>query len=796
MSTAGTLGIAGAKRKARTAMGFLDRLKGKSAERRGAANGAGSPFNELDGNQGDRSEQVTIDGQSAVTLDMNAMPAARSDDMSVISEGVPSELARGFDETQGEPGAVRALAPSRSLPFIGDKPIAQQQRILGAMAGLGLLGLVLAAFLSINAANRSASQSGAAGQALTQSQRLAKAVSQAMVGSPQAFAEVKEAVDVLASNVRALKNGSDTLTAAPLALQDSIDPLLPLVDRAEKNAKLVLDQQKTLTQVGQALRVINRQSADLLETAETISSLKLQQEASPAELSAVGQLVMLTQRIGKSANEFLTVEGVSAEAVFLLGKDLNTFRELAEGLANGSSELRLTAARDAQTKGFLQTLIKQYEDTRAQASAILGNLQGLVTARDAQSAIFADSEPLRKGLEGLQERLVKEGGVGVWPLALIVLSALLMLAGGVGFLRMYVHDQAVRAQVAEAQRLEAERQEQEAKRVNDANQAAILRLMNELQTVAEGDLTQQATVTEDITGAIADSVNYTVEELRSLVAQVQGTVSRVTETTQQVEATSTELLAASSEQLREIRDTGESVLQMASRINEVSAQAQQTAEVARQSLNAANSGRQAVQNTIGGMNSIRDQIQETSKRIKRLGESSQEIGEITELISDITEQTNVLALNAAIQAASAGEAGRGFSVVAEEVQRLAERSGDATRQIAALVKAIQTDTQDAVAAMERSTQGVVDGTRLSDAAGSALNDIDRVTRQLSELIDSISNQALREAESANVVASNIQHIFAVTEQTGEGTRSTAQMVRELSRTAEELKASVSRFKIA
>ena len=155
----------------------------------------------------------------------------------------------------------------------------------------------------------------------------------------------------------------------------------------------------------------------------------------------------------------------------------------------------------------------------------------------------------------------------------------------------------------------------------------------------------------------------------------------------------------------------------------------------------------------------------------------------------------MLALNAAIQAASAGEAGRGFSVVAEEVQRLAERSGDATRQIAALVKTIQADTQDAVAAMARSTQGVVDGARLSDAAGSALGDIDRVTRQLAELIEAISSQALREADSANVVADNIQHIFAVTEQTGEGTRSTATMVRELARSAEELRQSVTRFKI-
>jgi twitching motility protein PilJ len=377
----------------------------------------------------------------------------------------------------------------------------------------------------------------------------------------------------------------------------------------------------------------------------------------------------------------------------------------------------------------------------------------------------------------------------------LLVSVLLCAAGVLGQRKRISADESQRALELDGQRIEAQRQRDESKRINDANQAAILRLMNELQLVAEGDLTQQATVTEDITGAIADSVNYTVEELRTLVAQVQGTVSRVTETTQMVDLTSTELLAASSEQLREIRDTGESVLQMAGRINEVSAQAQQTAQVARQSLSATESGLRAVQDTIGGMHAIRDHIQETSKRIKRLGESSQEIGEITELISDITEQTNVLALNAAIQAASAGEAGRGFSVVAQEVQRLAERSADATRQIAALVKAIQTDTQDAVAAMERSTQGVVEGTRLTDKAGSALGDIDRVSRELADLIMHISSQALGEAQSANVVATNIQHIFAVTEQTGEGTRSTAQMVRELSHTAEELKQSVARFKI-
>ena len=731
----------------------------------------------------------------AMTQDMNAVVTspAQIADSSILSEALPSETATEFTETR-LPGA-EGNAGDTGLPLIGGMPLAQQQRILTFVVGAGLLALAIGAYVAITAATRSAAQLGATGQAMMHSQRLAKSISQALVGGAAAFPEVRESAQVLARNMRGLKDGSADLSAAPAAAQEVLEPLMVMVDRAEKNSATLLGQQKNLTQIGIALRSINRQSAELLESAETISALKVQQEASASEIAAIGQMVMLTQRIGKSANEFLTAEGVSPEAVFLLGKDLGTFKDLATGVLSGSAELRLSGTKDAQTRERLTQLIAQYEKTRADAGAILGNLQGLVAAREAQASVVADSEPLRKGLEAVQARL-ESAGVGIGRWALILGGLIALAAGGFGFLRVFVADQAQRSRQAEGQRQQAQRQEQEAKRVNDANQAAILRLMNELQTVAEGDLTQQATVTEDITGAIADSVNYTVEELRTLVSQVQGTVSRVTDTTQQVENTSTELLAASTEQLREIRETGEAVLQMAGRINQVSAQAQQTAEVARRSLAAAETGRDAVQNTIGGMNTMRDQIQETSKRIKRLGESSQEIGEITELISDITEQTNVLALNAAIQAASAGEAGRGFSVVAEEVQRLAERSGDATRQIAALVKAIQTDTQDAVGAMERSTQGVVESTKLSDAAGSALGDIDRVTRQLAELIEQISTDALEEARSANVVAANIQHIFAVTEQTGEGTRSTAQMVRELSRTAEELKQSVARFKIA
>jgi twitching motility protein PilJ len=564
---------------------------------------------------------------------------------------------------------------------------------------------------------------------------------------------------------------------------------------SETAASLILAQEKTLSAYGDMVKRINDTNPRLLQLAEEISAMKLQQAAPAREIAAAGQLVMLTQRMAKSVNALMIGDVGRAEVALTLGRDINLFRDLTQSLLNGNEALRIAPAADSETRTRLVELGKTYTDLQAANAAAVSNLQAIVQTKDAEQVILRDSEPLREQVTKLQEDYTREQAGRIVNFWVIVIAGIGVLLSAVGVVKVLLDDTRRRATEAEKQRAEAQKLEEEAKRTNEQNQAAILRLMNELQEVADGNLTVQATVTEDITGAIADSVNYTVEELRGLVGRINVTAEQVNSASTQARDIATRLLTASEAQSREIKDTGDKVLRMAAQINDVSRSAGESAKVARASLDAAERGQRAVYNQIAGMNEIREQIQETSKRIKRLGESSQEIGEIVELISDITEQTNVLALNAAIQAATAGEAGRGFSVVAEEVQRLADRSAEAAKQIGALVRTIQTDTQDAVAAMEKSTQGVVEGTKLSDAAGTALADIGRVSRQLAELIERIAGNTQEQATSAGGVAESIERILSVTEQTSQGTRQAAQSIGQLATLARELKASVARFRV-
>ncbi len=373
-------------------------------------------------------------------------------------------------------------------------------------------------------------------------------------------------------------------------------------------------------------------------------------------------------------------------------------------------------------------------------------------------------------------------GMTGWWLALSVLAGLTALG-----LLVFMGYRQVRGARSRFEEIES---------TNLSNQEAILNLLDEMGDLADGDLTVKAEVAENITGAIADSINYTIDSLRDLVAEINRATEQVNQATAQAQNTSDSLLSAAELQSQQITETSEAVNHMTQSMLLVSSNAEEASAVARRSLEVTTQGSQAVQNTIAGMNEIRTQIQETSKRIKRLGESSQEISEIVDLISDITEQTNILALNAAIQAASAGEAGRGFTVVAEEVQRLAERSSEATKQISAIVKTIQTDTNGAVSAMEKSTEGVVEGARLSDAAGQALGEIENVTNNLARLIEGISSATEAQTQAATTVGLNMQQIQNITSQTSEGTKETANSIGQLTSLAEELRGSVAGFKLS
>lgn len=680
-----------------------------------------------------------------------------------------------------------AISAGRRSPFAGRN----LRLVLVPLLVMLLIVAGILVFINARDSKHAALYIADAGQLRMLSQRLAKAAQQSLLGNPEAFKQVAASRDAFAAIFERLAKGGEvggeTVSASPDRIQPALEALAKEWQKTEQNASTLLKEQKNLVGLGAAVAQVNGSNPQLLDLAERVQALKLQNAASAREISTAGQLVMLTQRLAKNANALLAGETVDAEVAFLLGKDTNEFRTLLAALREGNVQLRLAPAKDAETIARLDELAIAFKTYQDSASSILGTMQRLIAAKNAAAAIFADSEKLLQATEKVAQEYDTElsGNKVIYLVLLVGLAAVVVSAlVAVDFVRE-----------EQRRREDAESQQAAVKHQNEQNQGAILRLMNEMQTFAEGDLTVRATVSEDITGAVADSVNFAIEELRSLVSRITAAADQVTGASDSAQQTAVQMLADNEKQSQEIQNTSAQVLGMARTINDVSSSATQSAGVAKASLAAAEKGQQAVQDAISGMNDIREQIQETAKRIKRLGESSQEIGEIVELISDITEQTNVLALNAAIQAASAGEAGRGFTVVAEEVQRLAERSGEATKQIGAIVKTIQTDTQDAVSAMEKSTQGVVEGAKLSDNAGQALSEIGDVSKKLAELIESISQTTQTQAKAAGAVAVSMRNILGITEQATEGTKRTAQSVGQLTTLARDLKSSVANFKL-
>jgi twitching motility protein PilJ len=608
------------------------------------------------------------------------------------------------------------------------------------------------------------------------SQRYTKTTQQAVLGNAKAFPQLEEARRAFADGLNTLIEGGAGVPASPGAMQDDLAALKQRWEKSRKNIESISGQQALLVSLGRSLTEINRRNTELLDLTEQVASLL---PSGSKQWSFANQQSLWTQRMAKNANARLSSDVINPETAYQLAQDARTFREVLDGMLRGSATLGLAAVSDATARDKLLELQEVFAGFEAQVNNVLKNMAQLVEAKRAARELFDESEQLLAMTQALTARYQ---GLGTGTTLLFaVVFALIALADllALGILNVR----------------EAQRRAQEAAQENRRNQDAILRLLNEMGDLAEGDLTVQATVTEDITGAIADSVNFAIEELRTLVQGINRAAEQVADSSTEARVNAEELLKDSELQARQIAETTQAVQEMSRSIVQVSENAAESAGVAEQSLITARRGGDAVRDAIAGMNVIRDQIQETSKRIKRLGESSQEIGEIVGLISDITEQTNVLALNAAIQAAAAGEAGRGFSVVAEEVQRLAERSAQATRRIGTIVKTIQSDTQDAVNAMEASTQGVVQGAARSDAAGVSLAEIESVSDHLARLIQNISDATRSQARTAEQVVANMEQILGVTEQTSERTRRSAEAVARLAMLSDELKVSVSGFKL-
>ena len=540
----------------------------------------------------------------------------------------------------------------------------------------------------------------------------------------------------------------------------------------------------------------------LLAGAATLMVLDRRQSAyATAYLSTANEMQVLSQRLVSAAQQ--AVQGAPA-GFTQLSETRERFGRALALLSEGGElgNVRLPPS-PAHLQRLLQDLKDQWLGAERNVVVILGQRAALVESRNSKESSSENTSPpwqAARELSVAAERLLKntrdlasgyqyiaqthnEPLLGAVALSALALVCLLFIG------RIVVDD-------AEHRAFESKRAAAANERANQRTQEAILRLLDEMGSLAQGDLTVRANIGDEVTGAIADSVNFAVDELRRLVAGINAATTQVAAASSQAQAITSELLGAAQRQSREITDTGSAIAAMTSSITQVSQHAAQSALVAGQSLSAASQGATAVRHAIEGMDNIREQIQETAKRIKRLAESSQEIGAIVDLIADITEQTNVLALNAAIQATSAGSAGRGFTLVAEEVQRLAERSAGATKQISAIVKIIQSDTQDAIAAMEQSTQGVVEHTRLADGAGQALVQIDEVSRRLATLISEISAATNEQTQSAARISKTMQEILRITELTTDGTRRTADSTARLAALAAQLNQSVSGFKLS
>jgi len=673
----------------------------------------------------------------------------------------------------------------------------------GSGGGTLLIVLMIVAFLMAfgnfywltvkNAQDRSAFELAAQIQVL--SQQIVTYATASVNGNLEAFTELEKTRDVIESAAHKLNDG-DPKTNLPAYKNES--------SLSEKLGRLTASW---VAMKGRVNKILENKSK-VLEAVSASESLQsptrgmpyikslmqqgiielLRDKGTASQVSIVSKQILTGEQILRHANVILTGGSGSGEkareeeqgAVDGLSRDEVMFGNTLAGLLNGNTDIKALESNSARE--FLKQSDRNWQTLRDPLAKLMDAAPTMLEIRGSLVQISLDSGDLLLNADSLSKGLDALPTTRKWPNTYVSLvMAAIGLVFFLAFLLKLFRDQ--------------QRRYQATSELNQRNQEAILRLLDEMGSLAEGDLTVTATVTEDITGAIADSVNFAVDALRSLVTTINETAVQVSAAAQETQATAMHLAEAAEHQAQQITSASAAINQIAVSIDDVSKNSAESADVAHRSVEIAAKGASIVRQTIQGMDSIRDQIQETSKRIKRLGESSQEIGSIVELINDIAEQTNILALNAAIQAASAGEAGRGFAVVADEVQRLAERASGATKRIETLVKTIQSDTHEAVSSMEQTTSEVVAGARLAEDAGLALGEIEKVSNDLSDLIQNISEAARQQSAAATNISSTMNLIQEITTQTSVGASQTAESIGNLAQLAADLRRSVMDFKL-
>ncbi len=619
-------------------------------------------------------------------------------------------------------------------------------------------------------------------------QKIAKYALEASAGDQPSFALLRQSSDRFITLMEELKNGAPD-TQLPPSPDTVKGPLRDVEDRwlaLRAYVDEILLNQNAILSTREFVGVINQTIPELQSVSEDVVRVLVRSKAEQQDVYVASRQLMLAQRLRDNVSRVLEGGAQSAAAIDQFSQDADRFGRVLNGMLAGDAGLNISPINNDEVEGKLAEASKLFRLINDHVAEIIETTPNILPALEATGEVASASDALDVATHELAA-VFNSGAykpmLGPVPIDTIlvtvlgVLAVLLLLALGVALLR----DSKAREQTSDQQNLR--------------NQAAIRRLLDEMVDLSDGDLTIEATVTEDITGAIADSVNQAVEEMRSLVTTINETSVRVSASAQEARGTALRLEEASDHQRNQIEKASETVRAMSRAMGEMAENAGESAAIAQQSVEIAAAGGSTVRRTIAGMDNIRDQIQETSKRIKRLGESSQEIGNIVELIEDIADQTNILALNAAMQAAMAGEAGRGFAVVADEVQRLAERSANATKQIDALVRTIQADTNEAVSSMESSTSEVVSGAKLAEDAGEALQRIEKVSQEIAKSTQDIASRLQQQSQDAGSINNAMDVIQEITGQTSEGTEQTTQSIENLAKMAEQLRQTVARFKL-